>query len=165
MGKGIAITFHSTTSPMHHSARIDSAHTTGPRARLLVVDDEQLIRELYARVLSLEGYEVDTVENGATALERLAEEAFDAVLVDREMPVLDGESMTLALRSAGGRAPVIMISGKPDRLAPGVAAEISAILPKPARHAEVLSAVDRALHPEASKEGSRYLSSHTLAAA
>src|ERR1041385_3329885 len=101
---------------MHHSARLDTALKVTPRARVLVVDDEQLIRELYARVLSLEGYEVETEDNGASGLERLAEEPFDAVLVDREMPILDGASMLMALRSAGGHIPVIMISGLPDPL-------------------------------------------------
>ncbi len=130
---------------MHHSARLSAATDRRPHARLLVVDDEQLLRELYARVLSLEGYEVETVDDGAAGLERLAEEDFDLVLTDRQMPRLDGASMTLTLRSAGSRIPVIMISGLHAPLPMAVVRELAAVLPKPARHAEVLAAVSQAL--------------------
>ena len=133
---------------MHHPAiRSQDSANEPPRARLLVVEDEQLIRELYARVLSLEGYEVETAEDGVAGLECLAREHFDVVLMDRQMPRLDGASMLLAMRSAGSRIPMIMISGslalRP--LPSGVAAELSATLLKPARQAEVLSAVANAL--------------------
>lgn len=133
---------------MHHSAAKASINES-PRARLLVVDDEQLIRELHARVLSLAGYDVETVEDGVAGLERLAEEEFDLVVTDRHLPKLDGASMVLAMRSAGSRIPVIMISGSltDTPLAPAVAREFSATLQKPARNAEVLSAVANALRP------------------
>jgi CheY-like chemotaxis protein len=133
---------------MHHpAARRHAAINEPPLARLLIVDDEQLVRELHARVLSLEGYEVETVEDGVAGLERLAEEHFDLVLTDRQMPKLDGVTMVLALRSAGSRIPVIMISGSlvNTPLPRAIAREVAAALPKPARNAEVLSAVAAAL--------------------
>ncbi|MDR3401198.1 MAG: response regulator [Chthoniobacter sp.] len=137
---------------MHHPAsRPDSPAGAPPRARLLVVDDEQLLRELYGRVLSLEGYEVETAEDGIEALEWLAKERFDLVVVDRHMPRLDGATMVLALRSAGSDLPVIMISGSLafTPLPAGVTRELSAALLKPARRTEVISAVATALSPEA----------------
>ncbi len=82
-----------------------------PRARLLVVDDDELIRELHARVLVVAGYEVETAEDGIDALERLAEEPFDLVLTDNYMPRLSGSNLALALRSAGSHIPVVMVSG------------------------------------------------------
>jgi len=148
------INAYSTPLPMHHPAsRPDSPVDAAPRARLLVVDDEQLIRELYARVLSLEGYEVETAEDGVEALEWLAREHFDLVMVDRQMPRLDGASLVLTLRSAGGNLPVIMISGSfaTTPLPAGVTRELSAALLKPVRRAEVVAAVDAALRPGASR--------------
>lgn len=130
---------------MHHSARLSATPLRSPYARLLIVEDELLIRELYARVLCLEGYDVETADDGIAGLERLAEQDFDLVLTDRDMPRLDGASMTLTLRSAGSRIPVIMISGRPVSMPMAVTRELSAILPKPARHAEVLAAVRGAL--------------------
>jgi two-component system response regulator MprA len=135
---------------MHHpAARPNASIHESPRARLLVVDDEQLIRELYGRVLSLEGYEVETAEDGVTALEWLAREHFDLVLTDWQMPRLDGASMLLALRSAGSHTPVIMMSGSLPFTPPpaGVASHLSAILQKPVRYAEVIFAVAAALRP------------------
>ena len=128
-----------------------------PRARLLIVNDDLLIRELHAVVLRMDGYEVATVADGVAALELLAEEHFDLVLTERHMPKFDGASILLALRSAGSRIPVIMISGSltDNQLPPGIVREISAALPKRARTAEVLSAVARALSPAPSHESPR----------
>jgi DNA-binding NtrC family response regulator len=73
------------------------------------------------------------------------------VVVDRNMPRLDGATLLLALRSAGSDLPVIMISGSLafTPLPAGVTRELSAALSKPARRAEVISAVAAALSPEA----------------
>ena len=118
-----------------------------PRARLLVVDDDSLLRELHAVVLRMDGYEVTTAEDGVAALELLAEGRFDLVLTERHMPKFDGASIVLALRSAGSRIPMIMVSGSlADTLLPlEIVREISAAIPKRARTAELLSAVARAL--------------------
>lgn len=99
----------------------------------------------------MEGYGVVTSNDGADALERLAAEDFDLLLTDRMMPVLDGASVILALRSAGSRIPVVMVSGSlvQSPLPPGVAREVSAALSKPARMGEMIEAVARALGQEA----------------
>lgn len=119
-----------------------------PYARVLIVDDDPEIRRLHARVLTLEGYVVETAEDGADALERLAEEDFDLVLTDKQMPNLDGTGIVLALRSAGSQIPVVMVSGSLARhpLPESVAGEIFVALPKPARITEIISAVALALH-------------------
>ena len=118
-----------------------------PRARILIVDDDSIIAGLHAAVLGLAGYEVVTSNNGEDALMQLAFDHFDLVLTDRNMPVLDGASMVLALRSAGSRIPVVMVSGSLvfSPLPPDVACEISTALAKPANRGDVLAAVARAL--------------------
>ena len=58
--------------------------------RVLVVDDETVIAQLIADMLSGEGYEVDTAPDGVVALARLAERRYDVVLSDLRMPELDG---------------------------------------------------------------------------
>jgi CheY-like chemotaxis protein len=136
----------------HRAATIDksaifpSTHAA-PRPRLLVVDDHADVRERHAHVLNLNGYEVETACHGAAALEKCAEEEFDLVLTDRAMPILDGVSMALALRSAGSNVPIVMVSRSlaAASLPSRVAREFSAMLPKPARTIEILSAVSGAL--------------------
>ena len=132
-----------------HEAAITTRNGVVPGARILIVDDDAAIRELGAAILVLEGYQVEVAEDGAEALERLAAKKFDLVFTDREMPILDGETMVLALRSAGVRIPVIMISGSlaPSPLYAKVAREISFALPKPIRAAEMLAAIYAALRP------------------
>lgn len=141
---------------MNTLASILNAPASRPRARLLIVDDDQLVRELHARVLCLAGYDIETAGDGIEALERLASEPFDLVLTDKHMPRLNGAGIVLALRSAGSRIPIVMVSGSLARspLPDAVAREVFVALPKPARCAEVLSAVALALssRPEPARE-------------
>lgn len=58
--------------------------------RVLVVDDEKVIREILADFLSLEGFFVETAQDGLSALEKLAQESFDMVISDLKMPNLGG---------------------------------------------------------------------------
>ena len=59
-------------------------------ARLLVADDNKVNRLLLARSLELQGHKVASAENGVRALEMLRAEAFDLMLLDMEMPEMDG---------------------------------------------------------------------------
>ena len=63
---------------------------TADTARILVVDDEKVIREILADFLSMEGYVVHTVEDGATALERAQKRSYDLVITDLKMPNMGG---------------------------------------------------------------------------
>lgn len=85
----------------------------GNQLRILIVDDEQIIRDGFSRVLLKEGYIVDTVSSGRLALEKIDEESFDLVLLDLKMPGLDGME---TLREIKAREPdliCIMITGYP----------------------------------------------------
>src|SRR5450755_1846591 len=62
---------------------------SGP-ARLLVVDDNKVNRLLLTRSLELQGHSVASAENGRVALEMLRREVFDLLLLDMEMPEMDG---------------------------------------------------------------------------
>jgi two-component system NtrC family sensor kinase len=64
--------------------------TSGPRPQILVVDDERVIAQLIADVLSAEGYDVDTAPDGRVALEHIGRRAYDLILSDLRMPELDG---------------------------------------------------------------------------
>jgi len=141
---------HTMTNPSaNREIEITARSHINPGGRILIVDDDAAIRELGAAILILEGYQVEVAEDGVEALARLANGHFDLVFTDRQMPILDGEGLVLALRSAGIRIPVIMISGSllPSPLYAEVAREISASLPKPIRAAEMLAAIYAALRP------------------
>jgi excisionase family DNA binding protein len=90
---------------------------------VLVVDDDQNLRE-YLRVnLELAGYSVREAENGARALVAIEDQAPDLVLLDVVMPGVDGWQLLRLLEERHGAIPVIMFSGKLDDAAAAEAAE------------------------------------------
>jgi len=78
--------------------------------RVLIADDEPNIRESVAEYCRLEGIEARTVENGEAARRVLAEEAFDAAVLDLRMPGIDGLAVLEWTRAEGPSLPVVMIS-------------------------------------------------------
>ena len=82
---------------------------------ILVVDDGTLIRLYYRETLEAAGFEVAEAINGIEALEKVLSERFDLVIVDINMPKMDGMSFLRALRSQEGNAgaiPTLVISSE-----------------------------------------------------
>ena len=84
-------------------------------AHVMVVDDDEQIREFVALALSGEGHEVSTAANGAVALEHLERTRPDVILLDMGMPVMDGHAFALAYRQRGDqRAAVVVMTAARD---------------------------------------------------
>src|SRR3954462_3355743 len=101
--------------------RILHAHETrtsrgmAPRAKVLIVEDNSDVRRLYAIGLNQHGFEVKLAANGAEAVERIAAEKPDVVLLDWVMPLMDGGEVLTRLRELmNADVPVIVISGHPQ---------------------------------------------------
>ncbi|TAJ18368.1 MAG: response regulator [Dehalococcoidia bacterium] len=110
--------------------------------RILVVDDDDLVRMVITAVLRNAGHDVESVQNGTEALAQVAETEFELILLDVQMPIMDGWSTIAALRGLGCRAPVVMMSGHAtelDALAHGASAFIS----KPFDSARLIDVVSR----------------------
>jgi CheY-like chemotaxis protein len=100
--------------------------------RVLVVDDDESIRELVDMALSSEGHHVMTAPHGAAALEAIAASPPDVILLDMKMPVMDGWEFARVYRQVPGQhAPIVVVTAAAD--AAGRAAEVAADghLPKP----------------------------------
>ena len=80
-------------------------------ATILVVDDERNILTSISRALGLEGYEVEVAGSAEIALDKLAKQSFDAILLDVQLPGIDGLAMLDQLRKLEIPTPVIMMSG------------------------------------------------------
>lgn len=78
---------------------------------ILVTDDERAIRNTLKDILEFEDYKVSTAESGQNALDLIAKERFDLMLLDIKMQGLDGIETLKKIREAGHEFPVIMISG------------------------------------------------------
>lgn len=82
--------------------------------KILIVDDERAIRNSLKEIFEMEGYEVDTAENGAAACEMAEKEKYDAIFCDIKMPGMDGIEVLTKLTADGVETPIIMISGHAD---------------------------------------------------
>ena len=82
--------------------------------KVLIVDDERAIRNSLGEILSDEGYEVETAEDGAAALEKAGKEKFDVIFCDIKMPGMDGMEVLDKLVEEGIDSAIVMISGHGD---------------------------------------------------
>ena len=81
------------------------------KIKILVVDDEKVVRDGCHRVLTGKGYDVLSAEDGQKAMELLSKEAVDLILLDLKMPVLSGEEVLEMAAQSYPDIPVIIITG------------------------------------------------------
>ena len=81
--------------------------------KILVVDDEEVVRLSYLRALSGDRCKVELVKNGRDALQMMGQRSFDVVLLDQRMPGLDGMSVLKTIKEKWPESEVIMITGYP----------------------------------------------------
>lgn len=112
---------------------------------ILVVEDDPSIRANLARLLRIEGFAVDTAENGAEALQHLGEHKPDLVLSDVMMPIMDGHALLAAMRadSTMAQIPVILLTALADHAAmrQGMNLGSDDYLTKPFQRDELLAAI------------------------
>jgi two-component system response regulator ResD len=122
-------------------------------ARVLVVDDEPMVREVLARYLERDGFEVEAVADGELALRAFEARRPDLVLLDLMLPRVDGFEVFRRIRARGG-SPVIMITARGDVTDRIVGLETGAddYVSKPFSPAEVVARV-RAVLRRGSKVG------------
>jgi two-component system, OmpR family, response regulator MprA len=112
-------------------------------ARVVVVDDDEALRDAVRRALRLEGYDVELAGDGAEALARLAGMSADLVVLDVLMPVLDGVTVCRRLRASGDPTPILMLTARDavsDRVV-GLDAGADDYLTKPFALEELLARV------------------------
>jgi two-component system, OmpR family, response regulator MprA len=108
---------------------------------VLVTDDERSVRSAVRRALTLEGCRVSEAEDGAKALESIARDRPDAVVLDVMMPALDGLEVCRALRDSGDSMPVLMLTARDeiDQRVKGLDAGADDYLVKPFALEELLA--------------------------
>jgi two-component system OmpR family response regulator len=103
-----------------------------PQRRVLIIDDEDSLREMVGLALELEGYEVLSAPDGVRGLEIIRQHDPDVVLLDMRMPGMDGwQFMEAYRREPVQRARVIIFTAAQDSLARVEEAKANAVLPKP----------------------------------
>jgi len=81
------------------------------RSRLLIVDDEAVIRDGLKRILEAESFAVETCSSGYDAIERMQQQAFDLIITDLKMPGMSGIEVLITVRTLQPDVPVILITG------------------------------------------------------
>ena len=123
--------------------------------RILVVEDDELLREALAEVLTDDGHEVRTATNGAEALGELERWEAEVIVLDLMMPVLDGFAFRDEQRRRDLRTdvPVLVLSAVRDLDGAAERIAAAASLPKPFRLEDVLAAVSALLDARAAEGG------------
>jgi CheY-like chemotaxis protein len=116
--------------------------------KILVVDDEPVVRELTVEILHRNGYAAQGVPSARDALELLDQEPFDLIVSDVVMPEMTGVEFLYELRRRRPDLPVVLMTGgsqEPERTTKAVELGASVLLYKPFSQAELQAAVASAL--------------------
>ena len=142
-----------TLTPAHPDAHaapaVEAESTRGCLGRILAAEDNTVNKMVIVRLLKKAAYDVDVVDNGAQAVEAVARQHYDAILMDCRMPVMDGFEATAAIRKAESgtdrHLPIIALTASAmdaDRercLASGM----DAFLTKPIKQGDLVEMLDR----------------------
>ncbi len=114
---------------------------------ILVVDDEPNMRKVLSALLGGEGYDVETAESAARALDLLKTEQFHAMITDLRMPEMDGLELLKRVRQLQPRLPVIMLTahGTVDTAVEAIKQGAFDYLSKPFDKSEITGVIDKAL--------------------
>ena len=117
--------------------------TVGKRARILVVDDDRVIGDLFTDSLKNENYQVTAALSSLEALRLVANDNFDLIFLDLVMPELDGSELFRRIREIDEHVPVAIITGYPDSDLMSRAMEQGPflVMKKPFDSAQILEAV------------------------
>jgi PAS domain S-box-containing protein len=100
----------STAAPLNEKARVGDARPGLEGCRILVAEDNPDNQILIKRILTKEGALVEVVGNGRAAIEKVALQSFDIILMDIQMPVMDGIEAITILRQKGYTKPVVALT-------------------------------------------------------
>jgi EAL domain-containing protein (putative c-di-GMP-specific phosphodiesterase class I) len=126
---------------------VEGPEASRTRPRLLVIDDDQLMRKLLSRVLNGKGYETIVAQDGAHARELFNQHTFDLVLTDVHMPKVDGIAVLKQIRERDPDLPVILFTASPSAETAIGALQLraTAYLTKPIDPARLTEEVEKAL--------------------
>ena len=117
--------------------------------RVLIADDEDSMRSLVARAIAMDGHETVTAQDGAEALEMLTrdEGAFDLLLTDIQMPIMDGIALALTAARDFPELKILLMTGFAHQRerASGLEAIVHDVVTKPFSVADIRTAVADAL--------------------
>jgi two-component system response regulator MprA len=118
-----------------------------PIPRVLIVDDEPLVRQVFGRFLALSGMEASFAADGVEGLDLARTSRPDAIVSDLEMPRMDGIALCRALRAdaATRRVPIVVVTASGEQVRAALDAGCDAVLPKPCSRALLIATLSECL--------------------
>jgi DNA-binding NtrC family response regulator len=117
-----------------------------PQLRVLVVDDEEMMRNTLKRILEALGYLVEVAGNASNALKALEDSRFDLVITDYDMAGMKGDALAAAIKTRHTTLPVLMVTANLDTMGnnPSAVKNLDGLVTKPFRMETLREAIDRA---------------------
>jgi two-component system cell cycle sensor histidine kinase/response regulator CckA len=116
------------------------------RKRILLVDDQQEVRELTKLMLGMDEHIVTAACNGREALDLFTPDRFDLVITDYAMPLMKGDELARNIKRLAPSEPILMITGSAGELG-GIQMSVDAVLNKPFGFEDLRQAVAQLLSP------------------
>jgi CheY-like chemotaxis protein len=149
-GTTVRLRFPTETRPEEPAPPPVEAAPLNATLRILVIDDEPLVRDLVRDMLRVDGHQVELADDGGAGLKAFrealgTERPFDVVMTDLGMPYVDGREVARTVKQESPRTPVVLLTGWGTRLhAEGdIPEEIDVILNKPPRMAPLRQALEK----------------------
>ncbi len=146
LGRGSCFSLLLPATKHRAAAKPTPAATNDQPCRVLVIDDEELVRSQLRRLLELRGYQVDEACDGLSGVEAQRAHPADVLVIDMTMSDIDGAEVVRRVRASGSKAAIVLSSGYQaqavaERLEPGA---FQVFLPKPYGMSELLRALETA---------------------
>jgi len=149
-GKGASFTLTLPASDAQIDRTQTQPHEPTPPLKILIVDDQEIIRELISEILRSDGHVITVAATGVEALLQLNKATFDLIISDLSMPDMTGSQLASEIRTKGDKTPFILLTGFGDEMLaqgstpPGV----DLVLSKPVTSASLYQAIKKILPDE-----------------
>ena len=152
--KGLPTTKQSIHKTKEYDEAGDVTRTKGHSRRIMVVDDDEGMRDILSTALSGMGYDVLTASRGTEALDLLLKSSFALVLTDLQMPGMDGWSLASRIKDRFPGTPVILMTGyeKKEVMERMKVSSVDYVIFKPFRLEDILKAAEKMLGAESSEK-------------
>lgn len=149
---------HAEEPPSRNSGHFDVSGIAPPltKRKVLLVEDNKMNQAIISKLLEMHCYEVTTADNGKEAVKSIQSANFDVVLMDFQMPVMDGITATKKIRELKIMTPIIGLTANADEFAQqeSTAAGMCGLIMKPVKGNELKTKIEKTLDELAEKAGS-----------
>jgi DNA-binding NtrC family response regulator len=120
------------------------------KRKILIIDDDKCILNVFSRILEKEGYNIEAVETGKKALEKMATKKYDLTIIDMILPDTNGTSLIHKINSIQPETKKIVLTGYPSSKDKNEAKKqgASAYLIKPVKTEKIIEVVTESLKPQ-----------------